>query len=52
MGKGHSVPALTPEEKKKLESGKPIFRQGGINIHKNKETGLLEGVPREWAKNY
>lgn len=25
---------------------------GGIKILKNKETGLLEGVPAEWANNY
>jgi hypothetical protein len=25
---------------------------GGIKIVKNKNTGLLEGVPEEWANNY
>jgi hypothetical protein len=28
-----------------LEAGKPIILPGGIRIVKNKETGLLEGMP-------
>lgn len=52
MGLGGSQPKLTEEEKRKLESGKPILLPGGIKIVKNKETGLLEGVPEEWANNY
>ncbi len=52
MGLGRSSPSLTPEEQKKLESGKPILLPGGIKIVKNKTTNLLEGVPKEWAKNY
>ena len=41
MGVGGSQPKLSEEQKKKLESGKPILLPGGIKIHKNKETGLL-----------
>lgn len=52
MGLGSSQPKLTEEEKKKLESGKPVLFPGGIKITKNKTTGLLEGVPEEWANNY
>jgi hypothetical protein len=52
MGLNRSSPTLTPEEQKKLDSGKPILLPGGIKIVKNKQTDLLEGVPREWAKNY
>jgi hypothetical protein len=52
MGLGGSQPKLTEDEKRKLESGKPILLPGGIKIVKNKETGLLEGVPAEWANNY
>jgi len=52
MGLGGSQPKLSEDQKKKLEAGKPILLPGGIKIHKNKETGLLEGVPAEWAKNY
>lgn len=25
---------------------------GGVNIRFNHKTGLLEGVPTEWVKNY
>jgi len=46
MGLGRSSPNLTPEEQKKLESGKPILLPGGIKIVKNKSTNLLEGVPK------
>lgn len=49
---GSSQPKLSEDEQRKLDSGKPIFFSGGIRIVKNKETGLLEGVPSEWAKNY
>lgn len=37
---------------KKLDAGKPILLPGGIKIVKNKQTGMLEGVPEEWANNY
>lgn len=52
MGLGGSQPKLTEDEKRKLEAGKPILLPGGIKIVKNKETGMLEGVPSEWANNY
>ena len=37
---------------KKLESGKPVCLQGGVNIRFNKKSGLLEGVPAEWVESY
>lgn len=46
MGLGRSSPNLTPEEQQKLDSGKPILLPGGIKIVKNKNTNLLEGVPK------
>lgn len=52
MGLGGSQPKLTEDQQKKLDSGKPILLPGGIKILKNKDTGLLEGVPEEWANNY
>ena len=52
MGGGNSQPKLSEEQQQKLESGKPILLPGGIKIHKNDLTGLLEGVPEEWANNY
>ena len=41
MGQGRSSPTLTPEEKIKLDSGKPILLPGGIKIVKNKQTEML-----------
>jgi len=52
MGLKGSQPKLSEEEVRKLESGKPIVLAGGIRILKNKETGMLEGMPAEWANNY
>lgn len=52
MGSGGSQPKFSQEDLKKLDNGKPILLAGGIKIVKNKDSGLLEGVPEEWAKNY
>lgn len=52
MGNGSSKLHLTKEQQNKLDSGKPVLFEGGIKIIKNKDTGLLEGVPAEWANNY
>jgi hypothetical protein len=52
MGSGPHSAKFSEEELKKLETGKPILFPGGIKIVKNKQTGLLEGVPAEWANNY
>jgi|JI9StandDraft_1071089.scaffolds.fasta_scaffold1188454_1 hypothetical protein len=52
MGIGGSHTKFTEDQLKKLETGKPILLPGGIKIVKNKHSGLLEGVPEEWAKNY
>lgn len=52
MGIGGSSPKFNEEQMKKLDSGKPILLPGGIKIIKNKQTGMLEGVPEEWANNY
>lgn len=52
MGIGGSHHKFTKDQLEKLETGKPILLPGGIKIVKNKQTGLLEGVPEEWAKNY
>lgn len=52
MGSGGSQPKFSQEELKKLDTGKPILLPGGIKIVKNKNSGLLEGVPEEWANNY
>lgn len=45
-------PPLTQDEIGRLESGKPVSLQGGVNIRYNTKTGLLEGVPAEWVRNY
>jgi hypothetical protein len=52
MGTVYNRPQLSEEQKRKLEAGKPVLFPGGIKITKNSKTGLLEGVPAEWAKNY
>ena len=52
MGAGHTKANFSQEQLKKLDSGKPILLPGGIKITKNKQTGMLEGVPEEWTKNY
>ena len=49
---GSRRPPLTQEEIGRLESGKPVSLLGGVNIRFNHKTGLLEGVPTEWVKNY
>lgn len=46
MGNYNALRKLTAEQKKRLESGKPVFFENGVRITKNKLTGEYEGIPQ------
>ena len=43
---------LTSEQISKLEAGKPILLEGGVNIKFNQATGKYEGIPDIWFDKY
>lgn len=49
MGNGDSTqkrrPMLSPEDRAKLEQGRPVSFTGGVSIRLNPQTGKLEGMP-------
>lgn len=52
MGNHYAYRRLNAQQRERLESGKPVFLEGGVKITKNKQTGEYEGIPQEWVDNY